>query len=179
VTTLENAITTARQALAEQRATEKAQRDAEHARQCDLHQAAQADLESWLYELPKGMASRADYNVPFPLPTHVFDIIVSFDLSDYGAAPISTRPEWRGDHWFFKTWRVAHHKLDFFSNEDEPPEWRVVVSDECTPYTPECTTYTTLEQTLVAALAEYERATGPLAAEARARTDQAREDWVA
>lgn len=172
MTTLNDAITTARQALAYQRATEKAQHDAEHARQCDLHQAAQADLESWLYKLPKGMADRADYDIPFPLPTHVFDIIVSFDLSDYGAAPISTRPEWRGDHWFFKTWRVAHHELDFFSNEDEPPEWRVVVADECTPYT-------TLEQALIAALAEHERATGPLAAEARECTERARKDWVA
>jgi hypothetical protein len=172
VTTLNDAITTARHALACQRATEQAQRDAEHARQCDLHQAAQADLESWIYELPNGMADRADYNVPFPLPVGIFDIIVSFDLSDYGAAPISTRPEWRGDHWFFKTWHVAHHELDYFSNEDEPPVWRVVVSDECTPYT-------TLEQALVAALAELERATGPLVAEALARTEQVREEWAA
>jgi hypothetical protein len=170
VTTLDDAFTTARQALAYQRATEQAQRDAEHARQCDLHQAAQADLESWLYKLPNGMADRADYNVPFPLPTHVFDVIVSFDLSDYGAAPISIRPEWRGDHWFFKTWRVAHYELGVFTGD--PPEWRIVVSGECT-------TYTTLEQALVAALAEHERATGPLAAEARARTEQAREDWAA
>jgi hypothetical protein len=172
VTTLDDALTTARQALACQRAIEQAQHDAEHARQCDLHQAAQADLESWLHELPDGMADRADYDIPFPLPTHVFDIIVSFDLGDYGAALVSARLEWRGDRWLFRTWRVAHHELDFFSNGDEPPEWRVVVADDCTPYT-------TLEQALVAALAELERATGPLATDACVRTEQAREDWVA
>jgi hypothetical protein len=170
VTTLNDAITTARHALACQRATEKEQRDTEHARQCDLHQAAQADLESWLYELPNGMAARADYNVPFPLPTHVFDVIVSFNLGDYGAAPVSARLEWRGDRWLFKTWRVAHHELGVFTGD--PPEWRVVVSGECTPYT-------TLEQALVAALAEHERATGPLVAEALARTEQAQEGWAA
>jgi hypothetical protein len=172
MTTLDDALTTARQSLAEQRATEKAQRDAEHARQCDLHQAAQADLESWLIKLPDGMVDRADYNVPFPLPVGIFDIIVSFDLSDYGAALVSARLEWRGDRWLFRTWRVAHHELDFFNNEGEPPVWRVVVADDCTPYTK-------LEQALVAALAEHERATGPLVAEARARTEQAQEDWVA
>jgi hypothetical protein len=116
------------------------------------------------------MADRADYNVPFPLPTHVFDVIVSFDLSDYGAAPVSARLEWRGDRWLFKKWRVAHHELGVFTGD--PQEWRVVVSDECTPYT-------TLEQALVAALAEHERTTGPLVAEARARTERARKDWVA
>jgi hypothetical protein len=172
MTTLDDAFTTARQTLAYQCATEQAQHDAEHARQCDLHQSAQADLESWLYELPNGMAARADYNVPFPLPTHVFDVIVSFDLGDHGAAPVSARLEWHGDRWLFKTWCVAHPTLEWFGNcEDEPPVCRVV-ADECTPYT-------TLEQALVAALAEHERATGPLAAEARARTEQAREDWVA
>jgi hypothetical protein len=172
MTTLDDALTTARQALAEQRATEQVQRDAEDTRQLEKHAYALADLNNWLAGLPDEMLGMADYDIPFPLPTHVFDIIVSFDLSDYGAALVSARLEWRGDRWLFKTWRVAHHELDFFSNEDEPPECRVVVSDECTPYT-------TLEQALVAALVEHERTTGPLAAEARARTDQAREAWVA